>query len=535
MKYSLRWIALFLVAILVALLFRLPRLQQRTMHGDEAVHAIKFGELLERGYYQYDPVDYHGPTLNYLTLIPAWLFSQETLEETNESTLRLVPVFFGVLLVVLILVLADGLTRPVALAAALFTAISPAMVFYSRYYIQEMLLVCLTFAVILSGYRYTQRKNISWAILTGIFMGLAFATKETSIIAFGSMALALLLILLIGRKEHGPLPGQLRTIKPWHLIAALAAFGVISILFYSSFFTYPAGILKSVSTYGTYFSRAGDSGYHNYPWYYYLKMLIYSRYAAGPAWSEAIILLLAVVGILVALKGKRDSILDFRLLRFLAIYTVIMTVLYSLILYKTPWNLLSFWQGMILLAGVGAIAIVGSQPTLRRRMLVSSLLVAGGVLLGWQSYQASYKYYEDPANPYVYAHPVSDVVSVARQVEGLARAHADGRNMYVQVIWPENDYWPLPWYLRSLPNIGWWDKVEESIPAAPVILASPDVENDLMKKLYEQPPPGERDLYLPLSDTYEELRAGVEIRGYVKKELWDRYQQELQSAQPNYR
>jgi len=43
---------------------------KRPMHGDETVHAIKFGELLEQGSYKYNPIEFHGPTLNYLSLIP---------------------------------------------------------------------------------------------------------------------------------------------------------------------------------------------------------------------------------------------------------------------------------------------------------------------------------------------------------------------------------------------------------------------------------------------------------------------------------
>ena len=64
------------------------------------------------------------------------------------------------------------------------------------------------------------------------------------------------------------------------------------------------------------------------------------------------------------------------------------------------------------------------------------------------------------------------------------------------------------------------------VPAAPLIIAKPDVEPALLRKLYEVPPPGERDLYVPLLDSYAELRPTVEIRGYVVKSLWDRYQQQ---------
>ncbi|MGH7454851.1 MAG: glycosyltransferase family 39 protein, partial [bacterium] len=185
--------ALILATTVVALALRLPRLEQRPMHGDEAVHAIKFGALLEKGFYRYDSFEYHGPTLNYLTLIPAWLSSAKKLTEINEWTLRIVPVFFGTLLVLLTMLLMDGLGKSAVIVAAIMTAISPAMAYYSRYYIQEMLLVCFTFGVIACAYRYTRSKNLGWALSIGIFLGLMHATKETCIIAWGAMLLALVL------------------------------------------------------------------------------------------------------------------------------------------------------------------------------------------------------------------------------------------------------------------------------------------------------------------------------------------------------
>ena len=143
-----RFCILILIAMTGAIALRLPQLKQRPMHGDEAVHAVKFGKLLEQGNYSYNRYEYHGPTLNYLTLIPARLSSAKTLAELNEFTLRIVPVFFGLLLILTPLLLTKGLGQYAVVFAAIFTAISPAFVFYSRYYIHEMLLVCFTSGVI---------------------------------------------------------------------------------------------------------------------------------------------------------------------------------------------------------------------------------------------------------------------------------------------------------------------------------------------------------------------------------------------------
>jgi len=530
---SARWpkayCALILTATIAALLLRLPRLQQRPMHGDEAVHACKFGDLLEGRGYTYNPSEYHGPTLNYLTLIPAWISRAHELADTTEFTVRMVPVFFGVLLVVLFLLVVDGLgpatmSWRAAFFAAVLTAISPAMVFYSRYYIQEILLVCFTFGAIACGYRYTQNKNVLWAILTGVFLGLMHATKETCIIAFGSMAIALLLVVLMSRRESAVSPSAGKRLKPVHFLVGFATAAIVSALFYSSFLTNPDGVLDSFRTCRAYFGRAGHNAFHIHPWHYYLKMLIYSRYYDGPVWSEAFIVVLAVVGLVVAIRGKGGN---YRLLRFIAFYTVIMTIIYSVIPYKTPWCLLGFLHGMVMLAGVGAAAVLKLAPRGLTRCLVGLLLFVGGTHLAWQAYLGSYRFYADNRNPYVYAHPTMDVFGMVARVEGIARVHKNGRRMQVQVICPGHDYWPLPWYLRSFPNAKWSDKVSDEVVSAALIIASPSVEQELLTKLYQLPPPGQKNLYVPVFDTYMELRPRIELRGYVTQELWDRFEQQM--------
>jgi len=531
MKSSVKCCVLILAVTIVAAALRLPRLSQRPMHGDEAVHADKFGDLLEGRGYVYDPNEYHGPTLNFLTLIPARLLSAQNYAEVTEFTVRIVPVFFGVLLVLFVLVVFDGIGRQAAVIAAVLTAISPAMIFYSRYYIQEMLLVCFTFGAIAFGYRYSRQRSVLWALLTGACLGLMHATKETCIIAFGAMLLGFWLTLLIHRREDGFGFGEaVRAVKPSHLIAAIGAGLIVSGLFYSSFFANPGGILDSFRTYATYFDRAGNNQIHEHPWHYYLKMLMYSQYGKGPIWSEAVIVLLAVVGIIAVLTKKALPSVNIHFLRFIAFYTVAMTVLYSVIRYKTPWCMLGFLHGMILLAGVGAVVLVRLAPPVVPRLIVLFLLFGTSALLLWQGYAGSYKYYADSRNPYVYAHPTNDVFEIVRQVEQYADIHADGRRMAVQVICPGDDYWPLPWYLRSFENVGWWNRVctkdkdgNEVLPA-PVIIASPAVEADLVNRFYDESIPfEERQMYLCLFEEpyYMWLRPTVKLLGFVRKDLWE--------------
>ncbi len=519
-----KYCVLILAVTIVACALRLPRLVQRPMHGDEAIHAVKFGQLLEHGTYIYDPNEYHGPTLNYLTLIPAWLTSAKNLTEVNEFTLRIVPVFMGVTLVLLVLLISDGMGPRAAIYAALLTAISPAMVFYSRYYIQEMLLVCFNFGLIASGYRYLRSKNILWALFAGIFAGLMHASKETCIIAFGSMLLALLITLLT-RNQKNYFSDAVKSIKPLHLAAAIGAAVVISILFYSSFLTNPRGILDSVRTYSTYFNRAGAETVHIHLWYYYLKTLIYYRYDSGPIWTEAIIVILALIGFIAAMAKKVPLSTDVNLLRFIAFYTLIMTIAYSVIAYKTPWCMLGFLHGMILLAGVGAVVLIRLVTGKLPRLIIILLLSGATVHLTWQAYLSNYKYYADSRNPYVYAHPTTDVFTLVDRIEYYFKAHSDGRHMSIEVICPGHDYWPLPWYLRSFTRVSYIDKITNDELPAPLIIASPTVEADLKKKFYDESIPFEkRHLYMYLfeeSPYYVWLRPKIKLLGFVRKDLWD--------------
>ena len=132
----------FVIALAIALAFRLPRLASRPMHGDEANQAVRTGELMERGVYRYDPHDHHGPVLYYAAL-PFCRLQSKHFAETTETAYRAVPVVFacltllGMALIPLFLPKADT----AAFGAMLLFAVSPAFCYYNRFFIQESLLL----------------------------------------------------------------------------------------------------------------------------------------------------------------------------------------------------------------------------------------------------------------------------------------------------------------------------------------------------------------------------------------------------------
>jgi len=516
---------LFTFICLIAALLRFSGLTLRPMHTDEAVHALKFSSLLEEGYYRYDKHEYHGPTLNYFTLLPAWIKNQETLKSLNESTIRIIPAIFGTGLVLLLLLLKNGFGKPLILVIASLTAISSPMVFYSRYYIQETLLVCFTFGSVISIYRYIATRKSGWLILTGAFLGLMHASKETCLINLGMLLLAFIITLFIRFRKYQQIKSYLASFRLWHVMIIVVTAVIVSGLFYSSFLSNPAGIADSYATYKTYFNRAGMNEFHIHPWYYYLRLLIFSKSPSGMIWSEIWILLPACYGCYSLIKKPDQNQIHYYLILFLGIYTVLLAVIYSFIPYKTPWNMLGFYHGLIILAGYGIIRFYNLETKKWISILIIIIFSIGALHMVWQSYVTNYKNYSDPFNPYVYAHTSEDIYKVTLKIDSVAMSCPEGKDILIEVIFPAHDYWPLPWYLRKYTNTGWWDSVDFQLPAAPIILASPEVEKDLIRKLYKIPPPGERYLYVPLFNQYLEIRPMIEIRGYIRKDVWDHYHQ----------
>ena len=138
--------------------------------------------------------------------------------------------------------------------------------------------------------------------------------------------------------------------------------------------------------------------------------------------------------------------------RYLTCYVAIAAAIFSAIPYKTPWNLLPFYVGAIVLAGIGFSALVHATASRAVRGALAAALVIASGQLGWQAWRASVTYASDPRNPYVYAQTVPDAVRMATRIRELAALHPDGARMQVSVIAPPHEQWPLPWYLRTMPT-----------------------------------------------------------------------------------
>ncbi|MFI5379500.1 MAG: flippase activity-associated protein Agl23 [Tepidisphaerales bacterium] len=432
-----KWLTIAAVVLITigAFAFRKPRLDLRIFHQDEAIHCYRLQEIRVEGVYKYIPSEYHGPTLNYFTFPVLWLTGANDWLKATEWHYRMVTVFFGTALVLSVLLLRDGLGNVATVFAALLVAVSPAMVFYSRYYIQEMLLVFFMALAIGAGWRWSRSQRWGWLVILGASIGFMHATKETFIINLFSAAVGVGAAWVMTRGARsvarasspwcrysdtslssGKMAAPAGILRPRAWIITLATAAVVSVVLFSSFFHYWRGVVDSILTYKVYFSRgAGVNTDHVHEWWYYFQVLFWHESRGMPVRTEMAIPALALVGFAYALWPRRstlalpsgesipqlplpsgegrgeglvqsplpkgstvlpgnDDLSEDRhhrrdacatdcagrlfLLRWLAIYTLVLMAVYCRISYKTPWCALGFLHGMILLAGVGAAAII---------------------------------------------------------------------------------------------------------------------------------------------------------------------------------
>jgi uncharacterized protein (TIGR03663 family) len=351
---------------------------------------------------------------------------------------------------------------------------------------------------IAAGWRYSRKPGFGWAMLAGTGFGLMFATKETCVIVWFAMAVGLLAAL--GRNVRSALQGRL-----WHFGAAAAAGLVIAGVFFSSFFTHPAGLWDAIRAYGLFADRAGGAG-HEKPWFYYLSILSWTR-AGGFVWSEALILALAVCGIASVLLTRRDERPGLGV--FLCGYALSQIAVYSAIPYKTPWVMLGSLHAAILLAGLGAVALVRWLRRCHEDWVAIALMLAGLADLGMQTWRGSFRFAADERNPYVYSQTSPDVLRLVKNIREVAAHHPNGRALVIKVMSPE--YWPLPWYLRTFPNVGYWSSPDlASDPEAPVMITQTELADKLQSRLkghYAQEMAG--------------LRPGFMLTVFYRQDLWD--------------
>ncbi|GHO91738.1 hypothetical protein KSF_017860 [Reticulibacter mediterranei] len=192
----------FLAVVLFGAILRFWGLGDKPLHHDESLHAYFSLQLMHNmenwigcfapgaSCYHYDPL-LHGPfqfhAIAFVYKISQILGAPD--HGVNTTTVRIAAATLGSLLVGLPYFLRDYLGRIGAWLACFLLAISPSMVYFSRFAREDIYMAFFTLWLVVSVARYIRDRQMKWLIMAAVAFALSYATKEATFLTvavFGS-------------------------------------------------------------------------------------------------------------------------------------------------------------------------------------------------------------------------------------------------------------------------------------------------------------------------------------------------------------
>ncbi len=512
---------------------RFTHVSDRPMHHDEGVNGWFLTNLVKDNNYKYDPGNYHGPSLYYIQLIPTWVtgliktgfthFNSHGLEGITDTSVRVSVAAAGVLVLVGLLLASNRIGPVGSLAALILAGLSCNLLFFSRYFIHEIFVVLFTLGIYLGLTHYTDKRRPVYLISGLISAVLLFCTKETSLIIFTVMLLAVLCaestheLILTGR-----LPSPVRIVsekmatvneKTWRAFFYGACIGIlIWLILFSSFFKNLQGLQDSFKTFFIW-SKTGIESGHNKPFPYFINLLLIKYELAA--------VLFSLVGAAIAsIKNDRRGL-------FLAYWTFGIILAHSLIPYKTPWVVINLLLPMYLLSGYGIQSLVtliqteAAVTNKKTALFTLAVFFALPILLQLPvTLKMVYTDYDNNSYEQVYQHTVRDIYRLINDIDKVAQESPEKQDIQISIVFSSN--WPLPYYLRNYPRAEFWERYD-NIPHvdAPLIIAQPNQSEELEKLL--------KNTY---STKDYSLRPGIALRLYINNRYVKRQAPDARQAIP---
>jgi uncharacterized protein (TIGR03663 family) len=499
----------FILAIIIAAWFRFNQIGIKPFHHDEGVNAYFLMNLADHGAYKYDPTNYHGPTLYYFAYI-----AMRALGETDLA-LRFTPALFGVLTVTMVWLLRKRLGPIGTPAAALFLALSPGPVYFSRDFIHEMSFGCFSLGIVVAALRYFETKRFLWLALMSVSAGLMFATKETAIITAVVLVIALICAAIwdIARKLI-----RENQLTPAALVRNLRreSAGVMpSLDHYSSIFTHRQGVTDAVRSVLMWSERSGNE--HVKSFWYYIGILLKLEL---PLLAGSLL-----AGIFILWRGTRFWL-------FAGAWTLGMTLGYSIIGYKTPWLMISFLVPMALVTGYAVERLYRILPLTSLKLLWALAVVTALIFCGQLSWRVNFEKHDDNSNGsgyftsigrklelkpyvdglygYVYAQTDRDFLGLIQTIKDETARLPSRNHTGIYVASP--DYWPMPWYLRDFDQVAYSGTLPANLGEPPRISQAIVIAEESQRSALERMP-GWRELPQSFS-----LRPAVRLIVFVRDE-----------------
>ena len=461
---------LFILTIIIAVALRFIFLGWKPPHFDESINGWFVMQVWDKGYYNYDPNNFHGPLYFYYLQLFELLFGR-SVEVMRAAT--------GLLsLGCIFLVLAHRrFVGKVAYWAAIFITISPAFVFYSRYAIHETLFIL---AQLLFSYGFwSWRENRNWIAYGQMVLSILIlaTTKETFFIFLGTWAIAISVLSTVQRLLKHPVdkPSKVTLSKAEiyrmvqvSLLAVLILYGL-----FSNLFADPKAFKEFFDAFAIWSKTGSGKSGHEKPFVYWIYIL--GRYE----WP--ILLALVLTPFVTLCKGNSQ-------LRVFALIGFGTWLAYSIIPYKTPWLVMGILWPLAFVIGWTLEKIREKFPSKVLLAIVALVLVSPIV----QTLRLNFVEYTNDKEPYVYVQSTKDIKVLMDLVNlQIARSPADF-NMRLEVMTDEG--WPFPWIFGRFPNLHFMpfaNVEDERVRTADVILYdsknSVAIEEKLQSKYYRLP------------------------------------------------
>jgi uncharacterized protein (TIGR03663 family) len=432
--------------LIVGFVLRIWDVGARALHHDESLHAYYAWNFFAGHGYSYNPL-MHGPFKFELVPLFYLLFG------VSEFSARLLPVLLGTAMLPLPYFLRRYITVPGAIVASACLAISPVMVYFSRFIRDDIFLAFFSLVCFIGIVHYLERPRPVFLYAGAAALAFAITTMEAAYITifiFGTFLFFEGIREWIGDRT-GPVISAIRatSIDTW--LTALSIFLVLLVLMYSTFFTNPGGVwdFKHPLTGPNSVNRTDILGGLTYwkaqhgverggqPWFYYLLTL--------PLYEQ--------IGLFFGVAGMVYAAFRRSLARtFLVWWALLAFGLYSWAGEKMPWLTVHIALPLILLAGY----FVGEGLLTRRRwaiIIVGSIFALFLMVEVHSTFALSYVDAANPTELLIYVQTSQDVPNVANELHQLSVAKFGSNSMPIGVDNTDVGGWPFIWYLRDFPKV----------------------------------------------------------------------------------
>jgi uncharacterized protein (TIGR03663 family) len=175
-RYGLDWVRLAVVDVaILALVLRVFELGGRVAHWDEARVGFWILEYMQTGNFQYRPI-IHGPFYHHINRLVFEVFG------VSDFNMRLVVAIAGGLFPLTALLFRERLRDSEVVALAVFLAVNPVLLYYSRFMRGDPLVAMFMFTAFALFVRLADTGDRDYLYGGVAFVALGFTVKENALI-----------------------------------------------------------------------------------------------------------------------------------------------------------------------------------------------------------------------------------------------------------------------------------------------------------------------------------------------------------------